>query len=520
MMRSLQVRMGPILAIAWRDLSQQFRGRRGWSLPLITALLLLPLSLISFGGRDARPRTGPLAGEVPEVVRALGDVGAGPGGLVFLTEGDVTVVMGESVPAEVRAALDRDPPVVTISSVPLYDMPLPGRTLLLTLLASSLVMGPVAESMAGERGRGTLQALLTAAVTRTDIVLGKWLAWGIYSALGAGAAASLSMVAGVQPVGWWPIPLPTVPLCTVALGLYLTRGARDLVGGATVSLRVLPAILSGLALVAWFLGLIDPILGASVPLGGALVAAGGTWDGPAPALVATAVTLSVTGLLIVLTSRDLGRASRSAGSRGGWRSGLIALAWAAAAWWATMGGPVLWGLAGNNALTRELPYVPTLISGSLTICVLVAVEAARAPSPGRALGLVRVAGWQPWLAAVIAGVVIAALGWTLGPSSAEVGSLQARLAMGLTPLDAGVGVGLLVVVAQELLFRGWLQRAFGPVGATLAFVVVVAPFDPLMGVILGGLLAVVSTLSRGSVWPSIFTRVLAGLLLLSLRVWM
>ena len=157
---------------------------------------------------------------------------------------------------------------------------MPNRSILFALVAASVLTGAIAKSSLGERTNRTLQALLTAAITRMELVTGKWLAWAAYGATAASFATLLSLCVGTTVPGWWVLPLPLVPATTVALGLFMVRHATDRVSGATISLRMLPAVLSILAITAYFIGDYAPLLGAAVPLGGALITIGQVWPGP------------------------------------------------------------------------------------------------------------------------------------------------------------------------------------------------------------------------------------------------
>lgn len=510
---SLMLRPNVVLAIAWRDLSALFRGRRGWVLPFIAAILLAPLAAAPIPG----PPPGPsgkfaVSGDVPERVAALEEVGVVSGrGLRFERGDDALVVHGGGVPPPIRHALDGDQPTWSLEVVPAAPWPLPGRTLILALLAASILTGAVSESIPGERSRGTLEALLTAAVSRAEVVAGKWLAWAGFGAVAALSASILAVGFGRVALGWWLIAIPTVPMGTVALGLFLVRRSRDVVGGATVSLRVLPAVLSILGVVAWFLGFAGEAWGAAVPLGGALVAAGNTWVGPVPPLVGAAVTLTGTALLLWATSRDLERPQRAlvAPQLGAelWSAG-----WALGGWWIALGTAGVWVAAGNATVGMGLPVWPGLLAGTLALSAVLAVRVAHQSEPSVFLGWVNPKpGW--WLAAAGVGVVLGAvLAWgPIAPITATpvLQLLADRQALGLAPVATAPLVGLLALVVQELAFRGWLQRALGPIGATAAFVLIVSPLDPVRGLIVGGALAALTHGARSG-GPAIVARITAG----------
>ena len=165
----------------------ELRGRRGLILPIIAALLLIPASLLPgvgtgqpeapslmdlWPGADGPVRTG---GEVPdELAQVPGvQVVTEPPYNLYVQETDQgRIVHGD--PSPVRAALDGEGPAVRVHHTG-FDLAIPGRSMLLALVAASTLTGAVSTSIAGERSRKTLIALLSAAIkrgTRTAI----WLA--------------------------------------------------------------------------------------------------------------------------------------------------------------------------------------------------------------------------------------------------------------------------------------------------------------------------------------------------------
>ncbi|MFK7928198.1 MAG: ABC transporter permease subunit [Myxococcota bacterium] len=510
---SLVLRPAVVLSIAWRDLSALFRGRRGWVLPVIAAILLGPLAAAPFPqGPDGPPGRFAVSGDVPDAVRVLDTVGVVPsGGIVFEQTDTILVVHGAGVPDVVRDALDAQQPAWSLTDVPAAPWPLPGRTLILALLAASILTGAVSESLPGERSRGTLEALLTAAVSRAEVVLGKWLAWASFGAVAATAASLLAIVTGRVELGWWLLAIPTVPMGSVALGLFMVRRSRDVVGGATVSLRVLPAVLSILGIMAWFLGLSGSHWGALVPFGGALVAAGNTWPGALPAVLSAAVTLSITAALLIATTRDLERSQKAlVAPRLG--SELMSITWALGGWWVALGTAAVWVAAGNASVGTGLPTWPALLAGTLALTAVMVVRSAHETEPGKFLGLARPRAHAAWLAPLVA-LMLAGVLW-LGPvlplpHTAVLDLLVERQTMGLAPLGTAPLVGLVAVLVQELVFRGWIQRTLGPVGSTLAFVAVITPLDPVGGLVVGGSLAALTHVSN-SAWPAVAARVLGS----------
>lgn len=510
------IRPRRLLAIARRDLAQELRGRRGLLFGAVTALLLIPVATLRMDipSPGERPRRAVwVTGDVPEEVAALDNVRIGDRGTIrFRREPDGTLVARtQNLPDEVREALDGPEPEVVVTGNQ-GESDVPGRSILFALISASVLTGSVSESIGGERSRRTLQALLTASITRGEVVLGKWLAWAGYGG-GAGlAAALLALALGRVEPGWWLLPLPTVAGGVVALAMYLSRHARDVVGGATVSLRYLPAVLAFTGLVAWYFGDKNIWLGASLPIGGALIASGGTWTGIGPILLATASTLAFTGLALFLTARDLEKAPPPPDST--WRRALEALGvagLAAACWWPPLAAPLLWGAAGNPRITEGLPREPGVWAGAVALLLISLVRSGKTAEPVRELGL-RQAPAVSWALALGVGGVLAVTGALAGllpaPATPLLAAAAERIAAGLHPTWVGPLGFLLAVVAQELLFRGWLQRMVGPFWATAAFVAVIGPFEPIQAVVAGGLLAALTHTARGSVLPAIAARLI------------
>ncbi|TNE86727.1 MAG: hypothetical protein EP330_20705 [Deltaproteobacteria bacterium] len=504
------MRLGTLVAIARRDLRMELRGARGLLFGALTAGLLLPASAVPV----TRPENlGPAP--TPQQVRVSGELPEDVGEAVVLAEGSPTriardddgryVVRGP-VPGRLRKAFDAvDPEPVRIEVIR-DPLPVPGRTLLMALISSSIMMGALSESLAGERARRTLSTLLAAAVTKEEIVVGKWLAWTGYGATAALLSAGVAIASGQVEPGLWLLPLPVVPAATVALGLYLVRRARDVVAGATISLRVLPAALMGAGIAAWFLGRVHPLAGASVPLGGALLTAGNTWPGVAPPLVATAVTGACAAALLQRTAHDLSDDPGGEVHRSPMRDLVFVGAMAATAWLAPILGPLLWGMAGNPNLTEGLDPQDGAVAGGASLVLLAGLRVARDGLTTAQLRKPTLGALPLGLGAVGALAGALAIGLTWEPMSPNLAAAQARLTAAAHPSTV---VGLLAVAAgQEVVFRGILQRSVGPWLALAAFVAVITPQDPLHGLAVGLPLAMVTAHSN-SVWPAIALRIAA-----------
>lgn len=515
------MRLRAIRAIAARDLAMQLRGRRAWVMPLIASVLLVPLASIPLPKTtrvDSRAPYVQVQGDVPQALHDHELVRATGRGTVLRRVESGLVVETERVPSRLRTALDDTleveppPPVQGVRRPP---WPMPGRTLLLALIAASLLTGAVSESLPGERGRNTLDALLTAAIGRGELVLGKWLAWGGMGALLSTAAGGMALATGNATLGPWLLALPLVPPATVALGMYLVRHTGDLVGGATVSLRVIPAVLSTLGLVAWGLGFIDPLLGAAVPLGGALVMAGDTWPGWAPTLTAVASTGAATIALLWGTRRGLDHPAPREDRVSPITTTLV-VSGVALAWWGALLGPRLWAPAGNATLADALDPSTALLAGSLALLMIGSVRAAGPTGwPGVRL---HAPPARSWLLAALALPLALLLGLSpLGALPGVPATLLPRLELGLAATPGTPLAGLIALVAQELLFRGMIPELIDPRGRRSVawelvsaglFAAIITPHRPLEGLLLALALNLLAR-HTGSILPGLLARCLA-----------
>lgn len=466
-----------VWAVAWRDLASVHAGRSRWGLPLLALGLLLPVGALPL--RLERPVKDPtvelrVAGEIPAAL--AGQLVLDPAAPVRLEGQDPVRVVARAIPGPLRGKLDTlGGPTVRVEPSPV-KLRLPGRSLLVALLAISLLTGPLAESLPGERSRGTLEVLLTAAISRAELVAGKWLAWTMWGGGASLLAALGGLLSGAQAPGLWPLALPLVSGSAVALGLWLVRGAADVVGGAAIPMRVVPALAIGLAGLAWGLGLVHPWLGAAVPLGGALLVAGAVWTGPGPLVAAALGSGLGTAALLWRTAADIDAQSSAARTTG---RGLVLAA--AGLWWLPVAGPGVWAVAGNPGFE---PDVPTgLAAGGLCLLLLASVASARearAPELG---------DWRGWWTGAAGAALLVAGSWGLGGLSWGGAAPVARLATGLGGAD---GIGLVAVaLGQEWVFRDLLRRRLGDAGALAAWIAVVGLANPALGLwsglVLGGL---------------------------------
>ncbi len=510
-----------LIAIARRDLSHELRGRRGYLLIGITLFLLLPITTAPKGGdgpqrrREWRPptRTITVRGDIPERVLALDHIRPVPKNAyidMMAEPGGPLVVRGQRIPPSLRNALDDGEPSVRFQRV-WFNRSLPERSLFLGLISAAVLTGAVSESIGGERSRRTLETLLTAAITRWELVAGKWLAWAGYGAGSAMLCALFMVLTGRQEIGWWLLPLPTIAGSTVAVGMYVNRKVRDVVTGATVSLRWMPLVLSGTALLAWFVGNRIPLLGAAVPLGGALMAAGNMFEGALAPIVATVSTSLTTVLLLHGTARDL---AQEVGEEDDGPNPFIvaagATAIAALASWPALLAPMLWAPAGNYAVTESLNPASGVLAAGLGMLLLAAVRGLRSPYPRDEVGLHAPTRLDSWALGAFAGAVLAlsasASGLVPLPETAALAEMRIRLAAASEPMWTGPVTALAVVLGQEMLFRGWIQKHAGPWLAILAWTLVMCPLDPVRGLLVGGVLSLVTYRCGGSLMPAFIAR--------------
>lgn len=511
----MTLRYARVLAIARRDLALELRARRGLALPLIALFLLAPAALAPvLNVQPVSKHAVRVGGDVPAVVLAHPDIHESPRARIRLErDGDTVLVRADTVPELLREALDAADP--TLSSVVLEDeIPLPSRGLILALIAASVLTGVLAVSLPGERNARTLQALLTASVTRGEIVVGKWYAWAGLSSVWALLAAGLAIAVGRIDAGPWLAPMPFVCGGAVALGLWLVRHDPDVVGGATAALRVLPLTMTTLAGGSWLLGRVDPYLGASVPIGGALAAAGEAWPGWGPPLVACASTGAFTAVLLALTARDLDDEDRHDVATD--RVSALALGGVCAVAWGTpLVGPLLWRAGGNPGITLALPLDAGVIAAAIGLLLVLLVRVGRSADAVGEFGIGRGEAAEV-IPAVVVGVALAITASVSGlipsPSDPLVAEARVRMAAALNPGWAGMSVLLLSVVAQEALFRGWLRRHLGDGWQVALFVLVCTPLDPVRGLCVAMLLTLLVRRSDGALFPAILARLVWAVL--------
>ena len=478
------IRPSRVFAIARRDLKVVLAGRGAWRLGLTALALLLPAGAMPLPELKTPLEVAQAAGEIPT---SLADrIEKNPRFGLRMEGEDPVLVHASRVPPPLREVLDTLPGEPTVRfELRGAERPIPHRGLLLALLSLSLLTGPLTESLAGERSRKTLLSLLTASISRGELALGKWLAWAGASSAMTLAVALSGRVTGAMPLGLWCLGLPLAGGMAAAVGLWLGRDAEDEVDGAARTLRALPVIALGLFGLAYGLALVSPGLGAVVPLGGALLLSGGLLTGVVPVLGAIFGTALGVGALLWSVARALDAEGDPRPSPA--LSELSHVAVGAAVWWLPVAGPAAWALAGNPDLGQSLsPAVGVAVGGAL-FGLYAAVEALRRhwtlsellnlPAEGlRSLYFPRAA-----LVGVALSLSAAATAALPFPDNGWLYALRLRLSAGLDPGWAGWIPAIVAVAGQELMFRGLLQRAVGPLRAALFFVLVCSPLDPLRG---------------------------------------
>lgn len=512
------MRLRPVLAIAWRDLRIEFKGRRAALLPAVASFVLAPLALAPSRSDLTGPVGIPVGGDVPDDVRTLPEVQVVQEGRAVWFTGPTAddpqlVLTTGRVPTAVRDRLDAGDTAVNVVTHRPEPLAIPNRSLFLALIAASMLTGSLAQSIPGERSQRTLDSLLTAAVTRLELVVGKWLAWGGAGAVAALVASAVTVALGRQAAGLWVLAVPWVALGTVALGFFLVRRANDVVGGATVAIRMLPVALTVLGMSAWYLGGTNPWLGASIPLGGVLVAAGDAWPGAGPTLWAITVTCGSSLALLGVTARDLEAGERTA-QEAGLAGALVAGGSAAVGWWASVLGAFIWAAGRAPERTASISPAAGVWAGGLCLAAVAGVCLARDRRVERILG--SPTPTLRWLAVTLVVPVVAsapALSALLpDPTSALLAAGRARMLAAVQPSSAGTVGLLLVVLAQEVLFRGWIQKQAGVLASTVLFASVVTPLDPLVGLALGLTLGLLVDVAGGAVLAAVIARLLAAAL--------
>lgn len=522
-----------LLAVLRYEVRCHMSGRQALRLVGVATALLLPASTLTMKPlrslvMGAPPPAATLEkqdwGQGPPPPPLFGVRGSIPKGLEsrlkldenspFEIQGENPVrLIGPRVPPDLRAALNiLDGPVKLEIRTFTFRYNLPGRSLLIAILAISLLTGPLADALPGERARRTLEVLLTTGITRGELVGGKWLAWTLSSTATAAIAAAIACWRGIQEPGWWLLGLPLFIGSAVAFGLWLVRLVDDVVGGSTAPMRVLPVAAGSTALFAQGLSGYSPLAAAAVPLGGPLLVAADLFQSVPQVIAATVGTVAFVGGILTWTGRDLDRVDTTSSPTRWGAVGLSAVA--TLLWWLSVAGPRVWGTGITTDLVTPLPH-STLVGGlALLSCACVAVAremrtgpAAPAPARSPLFGVLLTLG---------VGAALAASGplpdLDLAPDRLAVQDMLARLREGAIPASMigslpTVGAALLSVVGQAVLFRGVVATRAGWITASTLWCFAVCPLSPwsalLASAALGALArscGVVAALSAQLLW--------------------
>ncbi|MFT4571051.1 MAG: hypothetical protein ACI8TX_002071 [Hyphomicrobiaceae bacterium] len=488
----LVLRPARVWAVALRDLRQR-TGKHWYRLPATALVLLVPAGVIGFELSSPHVATVTsnsgitlpvVGGNVPTIL--ADQLQRGDGSDVSLSGGEPLVVTGLRVPRQIRKVLNTLPGADAVA-VRRYRPPirLPGRSLLLALLAISLLTGPLAETLPGERARNTLEVLLSAGISRAELVGGKWLAWTLAASSTALLAAAATVVSGVQEAGVWILGLPLFIASGVAFGLWLVRGVADIVGGAAAPMRVLPIVSMGMAGAAYGVASIHPLAGAAVPLGGPLLVAGGVFVGPSCVAMATFASAGWISLALAATARGLDRSGDSGGTPAPSVIGVVVAA--AAAWWLPVAGPGVWTLAGNPGAAGSVTV--SILAGGLALIAVASITNARAIVTEKS---VPVPDLFLYFRRIGVGVGVGVVAWLVLRvlPSADLGlipdAFAHRLAVGTAPsAAAGVFPALVAAAGQSAVFFGVVAARSGAVVACCAWVLVISIAAPLHGIATG-----------------------------------
>lgn len=481
-------------------------------LPGILLVLLAPAAVVPSLLPEEGQEIVTVGGDVPETLVDQDGIEITRRAFIrFEKRGDHLDVNAIIVPESIRERLDADEPfeVRYLTATPLPRL---HRGLLLSLIAASTLSGSLAQSLAGERSERTLVSLRAAAVTAGEIVVGKWMAWG-------GFVSGMALLASLAAVFWrhlsagvWLLAVPFPPLFAAALGLFLLRRARDVVGGAAVVIRGMPVILGAAGFASWLWLGGAPLWSAALPAGGAMMVAGGVIHQPGLVALSLASSALPTGVMLVLVARDLDPPPREEAR--GWLGALAEGTMAGVLWLSCLAAPGVFTFAGASAQAARMTPNHGVIAATLCLLTVWVLGAIRRDAP-RLTPLVPV----PVQMAVAA---LAAVGLAAGGSAAlSAAPLPPAFDAFRAMLHAGLGQGLplwlsaLAIVAQEGLIRGRLHAMGGPWLAVGFWVAFFHPFDLGLGLATGLLLAGLR-MATGGWWAGALARLFALVVPISL----
>jgi sodium transport system permease protein len=408
------------------------------------------------------------------------------------------------------------------------------------LLVSLLIAGGsvvASDSLAGEKERGTLETLLTTAVSRVEIVVAKQLSI-LLVALGMTA---IQLAAIWIYIGSGLIDLPagvdlhlTPGLAALLFLLYLPVAALIasvlLIASAysksykEAQLYFMPAFVLGIAptLAAMIPGatlrsalILVPIANISMAVKDILA---GTPD-PLMTVIAWVITAGAAGALAVMSSRLLSKESlltsvqsEPSDALGGlepFRRDV--LRWVAAAWALVLVGSLFLG-TGKNVLERQLAFNMTILLG-LAVFLL-----RRYRLPARDTLSLRLPPLTAWLAVLLGAPSALVVGQILFRATSRFLPVPEEalreFAELLLPADTPAWkLALLLVVTpaivEELFFRGIVLTGFSGkravvavLGSAIAFAVFHVSFFRLLPTAFLGVLLALATLWSGSIFPA------------------
>ena len=519
-------RIGRLLSVARYEVRNHMSGRAALKLLGVASALLLPAGAISTP--RIRPSAPPVAVVAidpdllgpprPPKIAAIGPIPAAladrfepaeRANVEFEGENPL-VVRAVDISPETRAALETlDGPKKFEARSYILPGRLPGRSLLIAILAISLLTGPLADALPGERARRTLEVLLTAGITRGELIGGKWLAWTMSATATACVAAAIACLRGVQAPGLWLIGLPLFIGSAVAFGLWLVRLVDDVVGGSAAPMRVLPVAAGAMAALSRAISGASPVAAAAIPLGGPLLIAADLYTSPAQVIAATLSTALFITVVLAKTGGDLDRIDTySAPNRWG-AAGLTAVA--ILLWWLTVAGPGVWG-AGSGGVATDLitPTAHSMMVGGLALISCALIATVREPS-GQSVAAERIEYRIPPV--LVISLVAAVLGASgplpkldLSPVVPSIDAMLDRLRQSAVPPEmfssitsAACAVGS--VFGQVVLFRGVVATRMGWIMASVLWCVAVSPWAPWSA--LGGSLAL-GALANSYGWSAAF----------------
>jgi hypothetical protein len=488
------------LARVWAIAIQDWRvvlGGRGWlRLPSLAVAILLPAAALHLPRAPIAPATErppvAVAGPIPFALQGVLTEDASSETRIVQTE---PILVDGPIPDDLRRGLDRNLGAPTVQVRLTAPNVRSLRPVFVLLLAISLLTGPLSESLPAERSERTLEVMLSSAITRVELVLGKWLAWTLAAVGAALTSVAGGLLSGAIEPGGWIVGIPLAIAVVVALALWLVRNAGDVVGGATIPMRVLPVVAIALLAAAWGLSGYAHVLGAAVPIGGALLLTGDVVGGPTCFVTAILTHVAAVAFLLVRTADALQEIDpKETPDR--WRSVVLVVA-PIFLWWIAVGGSGVWDMAGHPVPTASA--VSSGLAGGVILLLLGAVVAGQprgvamrfSRPPLRSVAVAVVAGAMLAAAMPLLPVVPSPL---LAPPTERLAALA---------YPAGV-VGLVVLLGQELVFRVVVPSRAGALVAVLAWTIAVTPFDPLGGLLSGTVL--MALYGGGGIFPVLLAR--------------